>query len=517
MKKRVLILGAGFLQSVALRSAKELGLYVIAVDGNPNAVSKDLADEFYPIDLKDTESLISLALRLKTQGGLDGVFTAATDFSFSVSTVAQQCHLPSHSLQAALNATDKVKMRECFKDHQVPSPKFISVDASSKNQANNLMKSNLSFPVVVKPVDNMGSRACKKVESQQDLGSAIDEAIAFSKTGRAIIEEYMDGPEFSLEALVYDGTITMTGFADRHVTFAPFFVEIGHTIPSSLDLETQKAVIAVFYQGIKALGLSHGVAKGDLKLTSKGPMIGEIAGRLSGGYMSGWTFPYSSGISLTTEALKLAIGEKPTDIIDELHWVSAERAWISIPGIIDSIFGMEKARTIPFLRDIFPRVRAGDRVKFPSNNVEKCGNCISAAPTREQAVIASESAVKNIVLRLQVPNKDTEIFLSEDSQKNQFPPNAFLVEFINESDQFVENSYFNFLIPQKISFDMDTLCDYHNLTLIEALKKACALEPKLTSFLLNSDNKLRIKAWNALFRGSIQGILYIYDFYSNEK
>ena len=111
------------------------------------------------------------------------------------------------------------------------------------------------------------------------------------------------------------------------------------------------------------VGLTHGAAKGDVKLTASGPMIGEIAGRLSGGYMSGWTFPYSSGIDLTGAALDLAVGDRPRTLEPTVSWVSAERAWISIPGVVESVSGYETARAVPFVpRRIPARGRGRSRV-----------------------------------------------------------------------------------------------------------------------------------------------------------
>ena len=74
-------------------------------------------------------------------------------------------------------------------------------------------------------------------------------------------------------------------------------------------------LIECFARGVKALGLTEGAAKADIKYTKKGPEIGEIAARLSGGYMSGWTFPYSSDFFLTKEALKIALGMEPDQLI----------------------------------------------------------------------------------------------------------------------------------------------------------------------------------------------------------
>lgn len=508
MSKRVLILGAGFMQGVAIRCAKERGWEVIAVDGNPNAVCRGLADRFEPIDLKDREALAAFALALKSERGLDAVFTAATDFSASVARVAEVCNLPGHSYEAACNASDKLRMRACFERAGVPSPAFVGVDASSAGSVlSRLSEREISFPVVVKPADNMGARGCSKVEDISALAPAIADAIRWSRTGTAIVEEYMEGPEFSIEALVFDGEIRLTGLADRHIFFPPYFIEMGHTIPTRFSSPDTDALIGVFTAGVRALGLSHGAAKGDIKLTPKGPMIGEIAGRLSGGYMSGWTFPYSSGIDLTGAALDLAAGIRPKSLVPSQDWVCAERAWISIPGRVSTVSGLEKARTIPYVREVFPRALAGDEVDFPRNNVEKCGNCLAAAPDRAQAVRAAEEACRAVFIRLAAPDARTDAFLAGASAS--FPPDAFAVSPDALSGPVRELD--GIFIPGGIADRLDDVRDWQGRTLREALVRARDIESGLDRFLAKKGDETALRLWKALLRGGIQGIVYAYD------
>jgi biotin carboxylase len=173
-------------------------------------------------------------------------------------------------------------MRSCFRKAGLPSPEFFTITGTGT-----IERPALPFPLVVKPVDNMGGRGCRRVNSMEEYIEAAADAIRFSRSGRAIVESYMEGPEFSLDAIVYHGDITICGFADRHIFFPPYFIEMGHTIPTDIASAQQKALLETFYDGIRALGLAEGksisAAKGDIKLTEKGPMIGEIAARLSGG------------------------------------------------------------------------------------------------------------------------------------------------------------------------------------------------------------------------------------------
>lgn len=527
----VLILGAGLLQRPSILAAKRLGCKAVVIDANSKAVCAPLSDEFHLIDLKDKEGILQLGKELKARdGGLAGVFTAGTDFSASVSYAAERLGLPSHSLLAALNASDKGRMRECFKRCGVPSPAFFvaSDEAAGKEAA-----LKLGFPCVVKPVDNMGARGCRMIRSADEAGEALKAALSSSRTGRAIIEEYMEGEEYSIDALVFDGTVTITGFADRHIYYPPYFIETGHTMPTAIDDEKRISLIQTFAQGIAALGLTHGAAKADIKWTKNGAMIGEIAGRLSGGYMSGWTYPYAAGLDLTEAALLLACGRKPEALIKgraSLGKVScaackdiavfdypcnatcAERAWISIPGAVKEVIGLDEAKATSGVKDIFPRTKAGDEADFPRNNVQKCGNVIAAAPSREAAVLAAESAAAKIVLRLEAHNKKTDDFLfgrAAEASEAGFPPNAYaaddivmrqvaMLEGALHTNCKAQDAIPACLIPLAQSCERD----FNRRTLMETL------------FLFDKLCKERTKDiaqsvfWTAVLRGGVQGALY---------
>lgn len=541
-KKRILILGAGLMQGPAIRAAKELGCEVIAVDGNPNAVCAKEADKFFPIDLKDIPSLIDLAKSLKEKG-LHGVFTAATDFSVSVAAIAESCSLPGHSLEAARRASDKVLMRECFEKHGVPSPKFTHIFKNEIDEALQILKQKaIPFPITVKPADNMGARGCRLVYSQDELRPALEDAVNFSRSGKAIAEEFIDGEEFSLEALVINGEIFLNALADRHIFFPPYFVEMGHTIPSIKSKEECDELIRVFFLGIKALGLTNGAAKGDIFLRKADPKkngkrtacVGEIAARLSGGYMSGWTVPYSSGFDVTKAAVKIALGE-PVDELpkDGAARFSAERAWISVPGIIKKIYGLEEARSTKNIKDVLPRLFEKDETLFPKNNVEKCGNVLSSAESYDRAVKASMEAVQKIFLRLERENNKTNLFFEKTNPsiavQGNYPPNFFKFpeddstkEIKNKTfDELLKNSILaeedKILYPSFFKDFLDRALDVHGLSIREAIKQAFFLEPKLKEKMLILQtigeplNPSLVLWWKYFIRGSRQGLIYYLD------
>jgi biotin carboxylase len=322
------------------------------------------------------------------------------------------------------------------------------------------------------------------VDSPDELDVALADAVRYSRTGRAIVEEYMDGGEFSVDAIVYGKTLFECGFADRHIFFPPYFVEMGHTMPSDIRAETKQELMRCFDAGVQALGLTQGAVKGDLKLTRKGPMIGEIAARLSGGYMSGWTFPYSSGFEVTKAAIDIAMGRKPDLPKERKGWASAERAILSIPGMVREVLGVEAAAKMHAIQNVFMRVSPGSKVAFPRNNVEKCGNVISMARYYDDAAKAAEKAANSILIRLEPGNPETDAFLAQPLE-TPFPPSA------------IQN------------YPDNVLRDYTGRKLDEILSIFRAMLGMETGQQIDCDPGLE----HAMMRGGYQGAVYYMDTY----
>ena len=200
-KNRILILGASVMQGPALKIAAEMGLEAVAADADTQAACIHLASRFKNVDLKDREGIEALARSLKENGGLSGIMTAGTDFSANVAWAAEKLELPGIPYESALDASDKERMRRRFREAGVPSPEFTIMSRVPEEGS----ALPFSWPAVVKPVDNMGARGCRRVDNFAELKTAVAEALKFSRSGRAIVEEYMEGPEFSVDALVYKG------------------------------------------------------------------------------------------------------------------------------------------------------------------------------------------------------------------------------------------------------------------------------------------------------------------------
>lgn len=383
LKKTIMVIGGGLLQLPVILTAKKMGLQVMVTDYNSNALGMKDADIPIIMSTRDIEGSVRVAKAQNELTPISGVLTVGTDASMAVAAVANALNLPGIKFEDAEAATNKIKMRMRFKEHGVPSPNFLPVwSLSDAKKAGKILK----FPIVIKPSDNMGARGVMRIDNFNQLADAFKFSKGASPSGELIMEEYMDGAELSIDSIIYNNEITITGVADRIIEHPPYFIETGHNMPSSLPKSVQDAACEVMKLGIRALGIDIGAAKGDIKITKDGPMIGELAARLSGGFMSAYTYPLSTGVDLIKAAIEVALGQEPGNLEPVINQFSIERAIISKSGIVKKITGLEEALKIPGIKEIFLNVKPGDKVIQPRSNVEKAGHIIAIGATLEEAV-----------------------------------------------------------------------------------------------------------------------------------
>jgi biotin carboxylase len=388
-----MIIGAGILQAPAIKIAREMGLLTLVTDYNKNAYGMKFADFPVVMSTRDVDGTVRVAKQFSKSRKIDGVITVGTDASLTVAAVQHALDLPGNRIDVAEATTNKIKMRRRLGENKIPQPEFYPcasyddvTDASRK----------LGFPFVIKPADNMGARGVMKLDKPEVIPFAYERAKNATPRGEIICEGFMDGPELSIDALVWNRKIHITGVADRIIEFPPYFVETGHIMPTNLKSGLVNECVDVFKKGIKALGIEIGAAKGDIKATKDGAMVGEIASRLSGGFMSAYTYPYSSGVNLIKAAINIAMGEPPGDLSEKIRKVSVERAIIPGSGIVRSIDGVEETMSLKGVKNVFVTCAVGDTVHIPTSNVEKCGNVISVANTREEALNSANLGVKTL-------------------------------------------------------------------------------------------------------------------------
>lgn len=395
MSRNLIILGGGLLQVPLIETARSMGLHVTVFDMSAGAPGMQLADRAVQMSTRDIDGCVREARRLRETEPVHGVLTAGTDASRAVAAIAGFLELPGIRYADAEAASNKVLMRKRLRAAGVPVPNFFSV--WSLKEAREAMD-ELSFPLVLKPADNMGARGVIKVERREEIYAAFKHARRHSPTGEMILEEYMPGPELSVDALAWRGQFRMTGIADRIIAREPFFVELGHNMPSALPQPVLEEAETVMRAAMQALGIHTGAGKGDLKVTPDGVKVGECAARLSGGFMSSHTYPLHSGVNLLRAAIQIALGDEPDQLSPVRNRVAIERGILGSPGKILALDGLASMRAVPGVEHVFVTRSIGDVIPEATSNIDKAGHVIATGDTLDEAVAAAEAALAELHL-----------------------------------------------------------------------------------------------------------------------
>lgn len=274
----------------------------------------DIADEFHLADIVDADQITELAQRLD----VDLVYSVGSDIAMpTIAAVSERLGLPMfHSSAITETLHRKVLLRQFLFDHELSPVAFATV-----REMRDLDEFS-TYPAIVKPSDSQGQRGITIVENAAEASDALPIAIDASLTSTAVIEELLIGPEISIHVFVVDGTIEFLLPSDRVVWDGPTVgVPAAHVLPADVTSDERIRVVALIEAFVAALEVTTGPLYFQMKLTSEGPRIIEVAPRLDGCHL--WRLVESyTGFNIADRCFELLAGESWTSI----------PAWDELPG-----------------------------------------------------------------------------------------------------------------------------------------------------------------------------------------
>ena len=389
---KFMILGASVLQLPAILKAKEMGLQVIAVDMDKNAIGFRYSDVCIEISTLDIPEVVKAA----KQHNIDGIMTLASDFPMrTVAAVAKELNIVGLDEETALKATNKVIMRECLKQNNVPIPIFFKAITSQEYYT---AVKEFENRFIVKPADNSGSRGVFLINDKQDKESikyAFEYSKKYSRSGQIIVEEYMEGDEVSVETLAVNGKIYIIAITDKITTGAPRFVEMGHTQPCVMSNNIKTKIAEVAIEANKAIGIINGPSHTEIKLTEEGPKIVELGARLGGDNITTHLVPLSTGVDMVECCIRIALGQKP-DLNSKYEKGAAIRYFQTRTGKINNIKGLEEARKINGVKQINFVKEIGDNISVINSSSDRVGFVIAQSDSVIEAVNICMKAINTI-------------------------------------------------------------------------------------------------------------------------
>lgn len=325
MGKTLLLLGGARYALPVIESAHELGVKVITCDYLPGNYAHRFSDGYVNASIVDRDAVLSAA----KEAGADGIMSFAADPGVtSAAYAAEKLGLPFQgSYEAVCTLQNKNSFRSFLRENGFNCP--ISMSFSSRSEAE-AAACGLPYPVIVKPADSAGSKGVTRVDAVDDLGSAVDYAISFSKTGTCIIEQFLekDGDSSDADAFLLNGEFKCISFTSQ--VFDPKvpnpYTPAAYAMPASMPAWAQKELSEELQRLATLLGLRDGVFNIETRVATDGkPYIMEVAPR-GGGNRLCEMLRYASGEDLIRASVQAALGMP----VDEVNMPAYDGYWYQL-------------------------------------------------------------------------------------------------------------------------------------------------------------------------------------------
>lgn len=370
---------------------------MVAVDADPDAVAFAFADVCVNVDFSDVE----LVTNAGAEHRVDGVLAISTDRAVvPAAEIAVRLGLPGIGVEVARAMTDKSKMRLQLGKAGVPQPHHALVDTDSDLDA---LIEQLPLPAVLKPADSGGQRGLFMIEDADDVRAHLAEALAFSRTSHAMLEEYVEGIELNGIFVVRDGVPTLITLSDRlRPRGLGFGVGWIHSYPSSVQPATLERAREVAVAAIEALGLRDGIAFPQLIVRGDHVRLIEIAARIGAGQMADLV-RYATGVELYDVAILQALGEPVPDALITPKAVRpiAIRFLTAQPGVlpvgeVKAIDGLDDVRASPGVLAADLYFGVGATIGPVRVDADRSGYVIATADSAERALELADSAARKL-------------------------------------------------------------------------------------------------------------------------
>ena len=374
-KKSVLIFGVGELQRSIIRRAKLKGLFTIGIDPCADAVCKDEVDAFEIVGGQDFEGTCAVVEKYD----VNAIVTAATDKPLvMMARVAEKYGFPFFSVETAQWSTDKYQMKQRFLEGGVPCARGRLISKVEDAE-------DLYYPLIVKPRDNSGSRGVKLCRSKEELQESLQEALQYSHMDTVLVEEYIEGQEYSIEGLHFGGKSEVIQFTEKTTTEFPYNVELAHKQPANLDEAQKETVRELVAKIATCMSFENCPSHTELKINERGVFIIETSPRLGGDYITSTLVPLSTGINMEDQLLNIALGEKVDTKTGRVDRASGVCFFCLPEGLVKHIDPkINEVSSWPGVHGFELKLHEGDRVNQITSSLNRYGEIIVEGNTLDE-------------------------------------------------------------------------------------------------------------------------------------
>ena len=381
-------------------AALKLDVEVVAASEHPSTLASKNPEALLTLDFSEPERAARQASEFAEHFPIDAIIPVDEDTAVVAAAVAQGLRLQHNSLDAAIIAKNKHRMREALSLSGIQVPKFwhFSLDEDPRDVA-----ARVTFPCVVKPVFLSTSRGVMRADNPEQFAGVVrrlDRIVGDPKIARrggplareALVEEFIPGFEVAVEGLVTDGEFHALAIFDKPDPLdGPFFEETIYVTPSRLAGHAQQQIVETTGAAIRAMGLTKGPAHAELRINEQGAWVIEVAARAIGGLCSR-ALRFDGEMSLEELIIRHALGEDVTSIERETQAAGVMMIPIPRAGIIREVLGVAAAKSVAGIEDVIITAHITQRIAPPPEGASYLGFIFSRAETPDRVEAALRDA-----------------------------------------------------------------------------------------------------------------------------
>ncbi len=369
--KKLLIFGGGFLQLSLIERCRKLGVTTIVIDPFDGAPGKETADHFEVVGGQDFEGTFEVIEKYE----IDGIITSATDKPLvMMARIAQEFKLPFFSVKAAANCTDKFRMKEVFQANGIPCADGYLIES---------VKDIQSYPLIIKPIDNSGSRGVFFCSNENEAEELIKAAFQHTKSTHLLAESIIEGKEFSIESLHFEDRVELIQITEKMTTDFPTNVEIGHVAPADLPEASKKAIAEVIQSIHKAFDFKFCAAHTELMIQDGKITVIETSPRLGGDFISSDLAPLSTGINMEDQLIAMALNTSLELPSRQAHFSGAFFFQFDEGKRIKKLPTLEPLDAMQTLKKIAISLKPNEPISKIQSSLDRHGYFVLQADSRE--------------------------------------------------------------------------------------------------------------------------------------
>ncbi|MBQ1114815.1 pyridoxal-phosphate dependent enzyme [Streptomyces anulatus] len=394
----------------ALEVARAMGMRPVLITSDPGRY-QGLSETGARTLVCDTGSLPTVRETVQEQfrrEELAGVVTTSEFYVALVAELAGWLGLPGNPVDAITVCRDKSALRSLLAEVGTPQPRFAAVRTVDEVAA---AVAAVGLPCVVKPADDSGSHNVLLCSTVEQVRTQVRTVLAVTENvrgqamaGVALVEEYLDGPEYSVEMFSWEGDAHCVGITAKTLGAPPHFVEHRHLFPAPLPTERYDALLTAVRTALAAAGVRSGATHTEVRLTSSGPAIVEINPRPAGG-MIPEAIRLATGLDLLRLQLGAAVGHAPDLSAEDRGTAGVQFLTADREGVLAAVEGVAEALAVPGVERVVVTARPGQPTRSPRHSYDRLGYIIARTDTPAGTASALDAALARcrVLLEGQTP------------------------------------------------------------------------------------------------------------------